>query len=392
MDTNSKTLFDNNIRNYNGVANHNESTYSFLNRSARPASLKVRSCIEEWYTHYPDKYKYELNKRIKTNFSATFFELLINEILIRNYSSVHIHPTISAKKTKHPDFLVEDTSKKSFFLEATTVTDQTEKDQAQHKILQTMYDQINKINIPDYYLVINTIHNPSGKQPSGTKFKEFVLDSINHLNYDYLSTLNELGAIHKLPKWIYKEKDFEVKFGIIPVSKNNRNNPNHRTIGIYPINTRWGGSDISIQSKIIKKANKYGQLDRSFIIAINYIGNWGLQKSDVLNALYGTESPRFIISSGALALSEKTKGAWYNKNGPVNKRISAVILTNVFPWNLPIANVILYKNPWATYPYCGALDMFSRVEVIQNKLNCTHGISYGSLLKLSDDWPGKLFD
>lgn len=390
---NTKTLFDNIVRTHNGVADHTEDSYSFLNRSARQASDKVRSLLEQWYSHFPEQHRLELAQKFRTDFSVGFFELLLHEILLATNHEVEVHPPVPSELGTHPDFRARDSAGRVFFLEATIATDQSQDDKSRDRLYSTLYDQISQLNLPDYFLHFESVHNPSGKQPSGKKFKGFISDCVRGLDYEALSVFSELGAIDNLPKWTYRENDLEVEFGVIPVSRESRANPDHRPIGIYPPGgTRVGGSDGAIRDKIIKKAGKYGGLGCPFVIAVNCLSVWGTHKRDEIRALFGTEEPDFSNSEGELRLRGKPNGAWYSSSGPTYTRVSGVILTRVFPWNLPKADATFYLNPWGIYQYEGGLTDCSKVLVEDGKLVAHAGRSYSEIFALADDWPGQLFD
>ena len=155
---------------------------------------------------------------------------------------------------------------------------------------------------------------------------------------------------------------------------------------------RWGGLDGALRSKINKKATRYGQLNCPYIIAANCLGNLQTHKRDELTALFGTENPSFHHSEKHPILEGNPNGAWYGPKGPKNTRVSAVIFTRVFPWNLPKATVTLYHNPWGQYEYVGPLTELPQVKLVDDKLETISGNSFGSIFSLSDDWPGQLFE
>jgi hypothetical protein len=384
-------LFEDFVRTHDGVARHSEDTFSFLDRSARPACERVRAALNDWYGYYPDAHEAELKGKFRHDFSAAFFELLLHELLRRVSHNVEVHPSLPSSQRTHPDFRAQDSSAKLVFFEAAVVTDESEEEKRRSRVLSVLYDEISKLELPDYFLDID-IHNPTGKQPSGKKLRQFISGCVQNLNYDELCALSELGAIHELPRWTYKEDNFEIDFGVIPVSRESRGKLGHRPIGIYPGGIRLGGGEAAIRSKITKKAGKYGRLSCAYIIAVNCLGGFGTDRRDELRALFGAEKPIFSYSGTALRLSGKIDGAWYGLNGPRNRRVSGVLLTRVFPWNLPKAEVTLYHNPWADYRYEGPLTNFPQVRLMKNSLEATPGNSFGSVFSLPDDWPGQLFE
>ena len=384
-------LFDEFVRTHDDVSDHIEDTFSFLNRSARPASARVRVILEEWYNRYPDQHKYELKQKFRSDFSVGFFELLLHELLLRLNHDVEVHPSVLSTQRRCPDFRIEDSAGASVFLEATIVTDESKEEKAQNRVRSVLYDQINQLEIRDYFLDVSRIDNPTGKQPSGRKLRQFISACINSLNYEELSILAQLGAINDLPRWTYRENELEIDFGVIPVSPEYRGKLSHKSIGIYPGGGRWGSSDTAIRSRIIKKAQKYGHMGTSFLIAVNCLSKWGTNKSDESRALFGTESVSLKDLGRQLDPDRKPDGVWLGPKGPRKRGLSGVILTTVFPWNLPKANVTFFHNPWADYPYKGPLRILPQAIVTEDGIKRTEGAMLGSVLSLPDDWPGGLF-
>jgi hypothetical protein len=385
------TLFDDFVRTHDAVADHVEDTFSFLNRSARPASARVRVILEEWYNRYPDQHKCELKQKFRSHFSAGFFELLVYNLLLRLDYNVEVHPTLPSTRRTHPDFRIKDSKGASAFLEAGIVTDESDEEKAQDKVLSVLYDQINHLEIPDYFLDIDRIHNPTGKQPSGRELRQFISDCIKSVHYEELLVLGQLGAIDELPRWTYREDEFEIDFGLIPVSPENRGKLSHKAIGIYPGGFRCGSSDAAIRSKIVKKTQKYGHLGAPYLIAVNCLSKWGTNRNDEMRALFGTERVSLKDFQGQVDADRKPDGVWLGPKGPRKRRLSGVILTTVFPWNLPKANLTLFHNPRPDYPYKGSLCRLPQAIVTEDGIEMIGGDMFGSVLSLPNDWPGELF-
>ncbi|MGB2868304.1 MAG: hypothetical protein WBD36_07635 [Bacteroidota bacterium] len=306
--------------------------------------------------------------------------------------SVDVHPDLGPNQRRHPDFRAHTSTKEVLFLEAAVANDESKDEKARNKVLSVLYDQITEMDLPDYYLDIDRIENPNGRQPSGKKIRNFISGCVKNLDYEAFLALSQLGAFRDLPRWTYKEDDIEIEFGIIPVSKERRGKSDHRPIGVYPGGFRFGGSDLAIRDKIAKKAGRYGQLGAAYVIAVNCLGRFGTSKHEQIRALFGVEEPLFVRSGSDLKLSGKVNAAWYGSKGAQNKRVSALLLTPVFPWNLPIAEVNLFHNPWADFPYEGPLTQFPQVLLSDNRLISVPGKSFGSILSLENDWPGELFE
>src|SRR5437016_4610962 len=100
-------LFDDFVREYLGPARHAEPFYTFLNRSARPATAAVRQLLESWFANYPHEEQPDLRGRFRSTnnrkHKAAFFELFLHELLLRLRCQIEIHPLL-VNTSKRPDF------------------------------------------------------------------------------------------------------------------------------------------------------------------------------------------------------------------------------------------------------------------------------------------------
>jgi hypothetical protein len=97
-------LFENILRTDCGPATPTEDTFSFLNRSAWPASEAVRNLLESFFGRYPSSESAELKCKFRAQFESAFFELFLHELLLRLGCEVSYIP-ISMGQTTKPDFL-----------------------------------------------------------------------------------------------------------------------------------------------------------------------------------------------------------------------------------------------------------------------------------------------
>ena len=97
-------LFENILRTDCGPATHTEDTFSFLNRSAWPASEAVRNLLESFFGRYPSSESAELKCKFRAQFESAFFELFLHELLLRLGCEVVVHPNLHGtdNKTRFP--------------------------------------------------------------------------------------------------------------------------------------------------------------------------------------------------------------------------------------------------------------------------------------------------
>ena len=114
------TLFDDIERSDHRHAPRREGSFDFLNRSAWPASHKMRMVLERWFEHYPEDSKSDLRARFRRsdhNHESAFFELFLHEVFRRLDLAPEVHPE---PRNGHgrPDFAVRARSRATYYVEA----------------------------------------------------------------------------------------------------------------------------------------------------------------------------------------------------------------------------------------------------------------------------------
>ena len=91
-------LFDEFKRNYTGPAQATESSYDFLNRSARPDWEQLRSTLEAWFADYPSVEAKDLRARFRSRIPGSHFaawwELYLFTLFRTIGFSVDVHPAV----------------------------------------------------------------------------------------------------------------------------------------------------------------------------------------------------------------------------------------------------------------------------------------------------------
>jgi hypothetical protein len=169
------TLFSNINRNDIDYALYSEPDYEFLDRSAREDSQCIRTVLESWFSRYPEKHKNDLRARFQSTdnyqHSSASFELLLHESLLRLGSSVELHPHISNRKGKHPDFKATDAEGNQFYLEAVQCTDIKQEERSATARLNIVYDAINRIESYEFFIGLSEKGLPK-TPPSGSRLRK----------------------------------------------------------------------------------------------------------------------------------------------------------------------------------------------------------------------------
>lgn len=362
---------------------HAETAFSFLNRSARPDVARVRALLELWLTHYPTEHRPDLIRRFRApgrrGHEAPFFELFLNELLLRLGFRATVHPELGWTK-RHPDFFAESDNGTSFFLEAAVVRDESSGATREREQEDRIYDALNQLDSPNFFLKIQILGRTS-QAPSARRIRHFLRAHLLNLDPD--------GPIRD--GWEYTGEGWRLLFQPIAKSPGSRGTPGLRPLGVLSSRSKWVSTSAAIRKEIAGKATRYGTLDRPFVIAVNVTSEWGCDDDDIIDALFGTKSEIFRPAGTGvehLCTRRNPDGAWRGPKGPSNTRNSAVLLVKgAAPWNVPTAQLRLFVNPHAQRPLGDALNRLPRAFVEGDYVQLVDGMTSVRVFELSERWP-----
>lgn len=339
-------LFDNKTRDYMGPANYDESLYTYLDRSGLNKCMLIRDLIDEWFKDYPEEDKAHLRGRfIKKKYShhlGAFFELYCYHYLKRLGFDLEIHPLLATGRSTHPEFLAKKNSHPEFYFECTIAsnadTDQARKNQ--------IYDLINKIDSPNFYLEIE-IESATTQIPSSRFIRSCLQRKLLELDPDEVARIYNKQDTKSYPKIYYSKDGWDIVFTPIPKSKEDRGRPGVRPIGIINNGVEEIDSTIPIYSALKEKATYYGNLDLPYIIAVDGVMDMHIDSRDVTQALLGWElETRDIMRKPTFQTI--TDGLWCGPRGGQNQRVSAVLYVSYLnPFSIASRTPTLWHNPYA---------------------------------------------
>ena len=379
------SLFDSFERTCLEFAKHNYNTYEYYNNSARADMSKVRDTLERWFYNYPEEEKKELKSRFKKDFVSSFYELFLYELFCKLGYNINIHPDL-ASSPKKPDFLISKNNLE-FYVEAKVVKSKTMEQEAFERKRNELYDNLNKLNTKDFLLNIEHLCFLTQKQPSTKRMIKYIEEELKRIDPDILSEELEKNGIENFPKIEYKNRDVHIIVSPIPVSLSAREEK-VLPIGIYPAEAFWGGGEESLKNSIEKKAKRYGKLDKPFIICLNSLDIRTSGKIDVDNAIWGTLALSW--STNPESKDEKwirqLDGVFCDEKGARLKNLTGVLVSKVYPHNVPVANYWLYEHPLSE----NKMD-FNKIGLKFNYVNKgkiidNTGDDIGNILEISKDW------
>ncbi len=384
-------LFDEILRHDEGPASYAEPDFVYLNRSARRDVANVRAVLEEWFSGYPDKAKPGLRGNFRSaNLRAAFFELFLHELLLRLRCRVEIHPR-GAAKTARPDFRVVSPCGEPFYMEAVLATDVSKEEAAVHARLNALYDALDRMDSPNFFIRIDLRGEPKTPLPAG-KIRSFLTKQLASLNPDEIAVVFESGGFSALPHWRYEHDGCVLKFFPIPKSQKARGKQGVRPIGMQMGQPQWLQPRDAIRDAVVSKGRRYGDLDLPYVVAVNALGTH-VDRIDIMEALFGKEQFTYRITPSGPSEPDPSRvpdGAWTRRSGPRYTRVSATLVAiQLLPWSVPRTSVCLYHNPWAKRPYQGELCRLSQAVPDREKghMEWRDGATLSTIFRLRADWP-----
>ena len=280
------------------------------------------------------------------------FELYLHEFLLRTNHRVEIHRKGTA--AKQPDFSATTSDGASVVLEAIVATETTDAQKGAEKRKSQLYDMIDRLESPDFFLSMEIEGEPNTPIPGDQWLRE-LRKWVSSLDYDAVAILGEQETFDLLPTLALEHYGLVVLFGPIAKKKEYRGQTNVRPIGVQSFDTEWVQSWKAIQRAVRKKASRYLKQDCPYLIAINGTGH----NCDFEEFEQAPDDP---------------DGLWSVRRQPSHTRVSAIIaIVQLVATTIGCAEARLFHNPFATNPYSGPLCQLPQAHRIEGDVRRTSG-------------------
>jgi hypothetical protein len=313
----------------------------------------------------------------------------MHELVKRLGYAVEIHPQVMTGTTR-PDFLVTKAGETSFILEATLATSMSQEEAAANSRLNAVYNALNKVSSPNFFIGVEAKGAPSTPVP-GKEVRKAVEAFLQGLNPDLVvAQLQSGGGLDDLPRQQFKHHDWRLEFYAMPKSPAARGKPDIRPLGILgPGKAREVDDRGPLRDAILAKGGRYGDLGMPYIIAVDALGQWSLDRIDIEEALFGKEAVYVTRENPEEArLTREPDGAWVGKKGKQYTRVSAVLIVgDVTPWTAGARTPVVYHNPWAKYPCPDALAQLRSAHVDNDRMKERDGLTGYEIFELPTGWP-----
>jgi hypothetical protein len=389
-------LFDITQRTDSRPAQYSEPRFTFLNRSARPGAEDVRSLMETWFAKYPQAHQAQLKRRLRSadnrDFDSAFLELYLHELACRLGYSVEVHRRATDDSLRTPDFLLTSPDGQLSYLEAIVATNLSQEERGAASRANEVYDAINEIESPNFFLWLQVRGSPSTAVPR-RNLKRTLTAFLRSQDPDECHRLFKEGGLDHLPRLSFSHGGWEIDFFPIAKSPRLRGKPGVRPIGAQLFEAEMVDDRSAIRDAIVEKATRYGNLGQPYVIAVNAVTQL-LDNIDIGEALFGKETFVFrrddATSSGKAEpeLRRLGDGAWTSPLGSRYTRVSAVlIVSSLAPWTVADAQPRLYHNPWAKRPCTTELTRLPQAIPNSGRIEHRDGVPTAELFELRAGWP-----
>lgn len=376
-------LFDDLERTEHRTPHAEDSKFGYLNLSARPEAAAVRAFLEDCLTRYPAGDRSALITRLRsidTTYDAAVFELLTHELLIRaGHEVVAVEPEIPGKTTS-PDFHMRSPGGAEFIVECVVATGQSAGNQAAQRRLTAALDAVAAVPSPAHYLSVDVRGLPT--QPVSLKL----------LRRDLNAWIAQLPigeeAKRRRPLQI-EQHGLRLRISVM-TPRRRPPEPGHRSVGsiFYGIRMARPGEDL--RGSLLKKANKYGPLDKPYVIAVNCLGDASGER-DLLDALLGStvgiirpdQNGDSQIEGGRAGDGVLHDGRRARKRG-VSAILSFDRLDAWRPWG---RGARLIRNPWATHPLPDLPLPVDQLNPVDGEFVRVEGQGAPAMFGLGENWP-----
>lgn len=397
-------LFDNKERTNQTFIKHDESIFTFLNRSARPEHEATRQLLETWFLDYAtnlERHKSEqLRKNLRKKFRANeedahipaFFELYCHALLKEQGYLIYPEQVVDTAVNRPIDFRVQSPDAPLFYLEAKVAMGVKEAPTSR-RILSQLWSGLNKLQEPNFWIELRVVQESTDTLPVNNLCSD-IHNWLQTLDPDEVSEWGETPAPDRWP--IYKLNGWELVFIAIPRPLASRGKPGNTVLAQSSF--QWIEPQNFLQKALKEKEDRYGKFDLPYVIAVDVLATDSLG-CDINEVFFGKENffldkqSREITMIRSPQLPDRDSnenGLWIGRKGPRMEHVSAVLLVDeLMPWSVAHQNPILWHNPYATKPL--KLDIWQGLQMTFDqyslKAQSLKGREIWNILHLWQGWP-----
>ncbi len=354
------TIFEERERTDLDVAFHSETTFDYLDRSARPEMGLVRDQLDAWFSRYPadpgpntnegSELRTELRGRLRSRRARqqteAFWELYLHESFVRAGCRVVVHGDT-------PDFEVTFDGQR-FHVEATVRGLSRDDTSAQNRV-QTLRDGLDRTHVGDWVFGV-AVAVESSRPPPVAALRSDIEAWLRTLDVEKVRDQFDHDPRHAYlnrPSASFEREGWTVHAHVIP----KRRDAPLRT-GRQPAIGDWGGASVveinnaeGMVDSLTAKAKRLRSIDTEepVIVAVLLDRDFA-DEDDVESALFGSEAVQFARAADGRVTDTPTvrmpDGFW-SRETRTGQRLDAVLAaTSLDPCSIGRSVPQIWTNPW----------------------------------------------
>ena len=358
-------LFDNSIRTRHSIKQRAEPEYHFLNTSAWPWVIYVRSVLSGWYGSFPNDKQFlsQFTSKDDPNHLSAFFELYTYRLFQGMGYLVDYHAKIGQRLV---DLHV---TKENSICWCDCVL--SGEPNVKSSIVQNegvVIDEIEQIDSPDYWISIK-FESPGLHTSSQRKLRRMINASLRKLRSSKTAAAEE----------IYEDAGWVIRIQFAKKGKSESRVIGGETSSQYS-GFNDGPSMAILRKTLDRKRGSAYNIDAPYIAAVN-TSNIVLTDQNIRSTLYGSHSHL------------KIEHPYFYDGSPQNTSVSAVLVVHgLYSSNMGCVRLELWHNPWAKYPIEQTHIMINQVvpklngENLISKFENLKGCPVHELLEIEQDY------
>jgi hypothetical protein len=396
------TLFDDHPRSDLDNAFHAESTFAYLDRSARPEMIALRELWEGWFSRYPHdperntadgaRLRNALRSRFRSHRERqqreAFWELYLHESFVRAGCVVTV-------RVDTPDFDVSFGS--AFFYVEATVRGDSEAEVAADNRLAVLRDGLDRTDAGPWFLDVSATIE-SIQPPPVAVLRRQIETWLHGLDVDAARIdckAHQAEAFDRLPTQTFERNGYQLEVRAIPKEAGVVREGRRCAVG------SWGNAEMvhvrnaeRLVDSLNAKACAVRALSAPVIVAVLLDREFG-NDDHVESALFGTETTELTFDPNRLAIStmrgsRADDGVWTRGNNR-GRQIDAVLSgIKLDPFSVSRATPTLWTNPWhrrAPLQIPEALPWKQRWVDEERRMQHSDGPPPSVFFGLSATWP-----
>lgn len=384
-------LFDAGKRTYKGIADRDESHFSFLNRSAWESVETARKTLENWFSVLPEGKKEDIRSRFRVDdrqHQGALLELATHKLLNSICTGVQVDPSFN---NLTPDFAA--TYEGTQFVVECTVAQETDEEFNATRRVERVKKAIDSVDTGRFRLSLELL-SIGPKQPPTGKLCDEVKNWVDSLDAD--EELLKFKQSYRASSMEWRQDDWEIHFEALPVNSYVTKGRDKRAIGIEFGGGGWRQDDVRLKRTLTKKTTKYRNLELPYLVVFSS-GSACVFGRDLIEALLGhTVLVPYVQpheTEPSFQPRHEFDGLFGSPSTPRNRHLSAILFKpRIGVWTLCGYDDpwLFVHHPWAEYPLPPGMFPFATEWIPKSGefVEVRPTVTLNAVLGLADPWPG----